>query len=327
MNCENCNQQLDLTDSFCDNCGTPAPKVAVHPDTEVSIRVGEFPVASAPPPPTASVTVLAAAQVASHPPESRTLVAPPPLPPPPASAAPAMRPRTAPATDPLAPRFRLAQDEHVLKTYEAVVLRPGFFRRTRGRGTLYVTDARVVFYAMVFPRGTQRQSWLLQQTKLEDISGLHADVSRKVSLGLLVLTVLFGLATIGTLLTLLLPLTVLFAILAVLAAALMMWDAARRGSVNVNIQARGYNASSITFGHLGGERYLDQLVRYLFFPLLFFIRFYAAADVATGDPGRDADQLLHELGALILDLQTRGTMAYSYWGITQDEGVRAVDAQ
>jgi hypothetical protein len=200
-------------------------------------------------------------------------------------------------------------------------------RRTRGHGTLYVTDARVVFYAMVYPRGTQRQSWLLQQTKLEDISGLHADVSRKVSLGLLVLTVFFGLATIGTLLTLLLPLTVLFAILTVLAAALMMWDAARRGSVNVNIQARGYNASSITFGHLGGERYFDQLVRYLFFPFLFFVRFYAAGDVATGDPGRDADQLLHELGALILDLQTRGTMAYSYWGITQDEGVRAVDAQ
>jgi hypothetical protein len=241
--------------------------------------------------------------------------------------APPARPRTAPAADPLAPRFRLAQDEHVLKTYEAVVLRPGFLRRTRGHGALYVTDARVVFYAMVYPRGTQRQSWLLQQTKLEDISGLHADVSRKVSLGLLVLTVLFGLATIGTLLTLLLPLTVLFAIFTILAAALMMWDAARRGSVNVQIQARGYNASSITFGHLGGEGYLDQLVRYLFFPLLFFIRFYAAGDVATGDPGRDADQLLHELGALILDLQTRGTMAYSYWGITQDEGIRAVDAQ
>jgi hypothetical protein len=308
MNCENCKQQLDPTDSFCDSCGTPVPKAVAIPDTEVSIRVGEFPVASAAPPPEASVTVITPAPVANQTPAP---VAPPARPPTPQA------PRTAAAPDRLAPRFRLAQDEHVLKTYEAVVLRPGFLRRMRGHGALYVTDARVVFYAMVYPRGTQRQSWLLQQTKLEDISGLHADVSRKVSLGLLVVTVFFALATIGTLLTLLLPLTVLFAILTVLAAALMMWDAARRGSVNVNIQARGYNASSITFGHLGSERFLDQMVRYLFFPFLFFIRFYAADDVAKGDPGRDADQMLHELGALILDLQTRGTMAYSHWGITE----------
>jgi hypothetical protein len=309
MNCENCGQQIDSSDLFCDNCGSPVARTADQVDSSGEILLGGAPTVDAPVTPAAPVRVVPAPEVAS--PASATTV----------------RRQGAAAADPQAPRFRLAQDEHVLKTYEAVVLRPGLLRRKRGHGTLYVTDARVVFYAWVYPRGTQRQSWLLQQTKLEDISGLHADVSRRVSLGLLVLTAFFGLATLGTLFTLLLPLTLLFAILTVLCAALMMWDAARRGSVNVTIQARGYNASSIVFGHLGGERFFDQLMRYLFFPILFFVRFYGAGDVATGDPGPDADQLLHELGALILDLQTRGTMSYPHWGITEAATVRAVDAQ
>jgi hypothetical protein len=307
-NCAQCDRQLDPADLFCDNCGSAVTRNAEPADSGGAILLGEAP--AIPPP----VTVM-------PPPErvnpALTLASP----------APTLTRQADTAAGSQAPRFRLAQDEHVLKTYEAVVLRPGLLRRRRGHGTLYVTDARVVFYAWVYPKGTQRQSWLLQQTKLEDISGLYADVSRRVSLGLLVLTAFFGLATLGTLVTLLLPLTVVFAILTVLCAALMMWDAARRGSVNVTIQARGYNASSIAFGHLGGERFFDQMVRYLFFPILFFVKSYGAGDVATGDPGPDADQLLHELGALILDLQTRGTMSYPHWGITETVGARAVEAQ
>jgi hypothetical protein len=308
-NCARCDRQLDPSDLFCDGCGSPVTRTEKPADSPGTILLGEAPAAGVP--------VTQAAPGTGMPPLELTNPAP---------ATGGWRQADA-AAGSQAPRFRLAQDEHVLKTYEAVVLRPGLLRRRRGHGTLYVTDARVVFYALVYPRGTQRQSWLLQQTKLEDISGLHADVSRRVSLGLLVLTAFFGLATIGTLVTLVLPLTLLFAILTVLCAALMMWDAARRGSVNIEIQARGYNASSIRFGHLGGERFFDQMVRYLFFPILFFVKFYGAGDVAAGDPGADADQLLHELGALILDLQTRGTMSYPHWGITEAVGARAVDAQ
>ena len=55
----------------------------------------------------------------------------------------------------------------------------------------------MVFYAQVYPRGTQKASWIFQQTKLEDISGLSANVSRRISLGLVVLTLACGLATLG----------------------------------------------------------------------------------------------------------------------------------
>jgi hypothetical protein len=213
-----------------------------------------------------------------------------------------------------APRFRLAVDEAILKTYEAVQLTPGLFRRKRGQGTLYVTDARVVFYAWVYPRGTQREGWLLAQTKLEDISGLYAFVSRRISAGLLMLTILFGLATIGTLIPLFLIGTFLFAILTVLSAFLLFWDASRRGDVGVVIASRENGTSPISFGHGTRKGFADALIpRFIF-------RAYSAADVLRGDPAEDADRLIHELGALILDLQTRGKMAYPHWGITDVSG-------
>jgi hypothetical protein len=221
--------------------------------------------------------------------------------------------------------FRLAHGEQVLKAYDVVALRTGLFKRQRGHGTLYVTDARVIFYAQVYPRGTQKASWLFQQTKLEDVSGLSANVSRRVSLGLVVLTLFCGLATLVTLVSLLLPLTFLFAILTVALAVGVVRDAQRRGDVGVLINSRENDNSPIAFGHLPEQRgFLDTLGRLLIFPIALFLRSYSANDVVAGDPADHANDLLHELGALIIDLQTRGTMAYPEWNITVPAGAVGV---
>jgi hypothetical protein len=218
--------------------------------------------------------------------------------------------------------FRLAAGEQVLKEYDVVTLRTGLFKRQRGHGTLYVTDARVVFYAQVYPRGTQKASWLFQQTKLEDISGLFANVSRRLSLGLVVLTLAFTLLTIGTLLTIvLIPLAVIFAIITAILVIALVRDSSRRGDVGVVISSRENAYSPIAFGHLPRERgFLDTLGRLLIFPIALFLRSYSALDVVAGDPGDNASELLHELGALIIDLQTRGTMAYPDWNIAVPVG-------
>jgi hypothetical protein len=237
--------------------------------------------------------------------------------------------RTAPVGPPVAttsfgaqragqPRFRLAADETVLKAYEAVQLRTGLFRRKRGQGTLFVTDARVVFYAWVFPRGTQRASWLLQQTKLEDISGLSAYVTRRFSLFLLLLTLIFGAAAVAALVVHYVPEAIAAVVLAVLCMFFLFWDASRRGSVQVVISSRESDNSPIGFGH--GPRSGLGVFRRVFRPVMFFFPAYTAFDVMVGDPAEDADKLLHELGALILDLQTRGKMAYPHWGITVAAG-------
>jgi hypothetical protein len=213
------------------------------------------------------------------------------------------------------PQFHLAQDERVLKTYEVVQLRPGLLRRKRGQGTLYVTDARVVFYAWVYKRGTQRESWILQQTRLEDISGLAAYVTRRISLGLLVLSLAFGFAALASLVTLAVPLFVLFGIVAALCVGLLIWDASRRGTVGVTIYSRDDGHSPISFGRGPRVGLADRIVRMLMFPILIFFPAYNAWDVVDGDPAEDADQMLHELGALVLDLQTHGHLAHPHWGI------------
>lgn len=207
-------------------------------------------------------------------------------------------PPTVVQQDPRQAPFRLAYDETILKTYEAVVVRTLIFKRIRGWGTLYVTDARVVFHAIVNPRGTMRASRLVQQTKLEDISGLSVSVQRRLSLLLIVLTAFFTLGFIGALLSHNGGGAVVSLIVAGVFGFLLVADARNRGKVAVTIKSRENDNSPIGFGY--GARLSGR----------------SAYDLLRGKPGRDADLLVHELGALILDLQTRGTTAYDHWGIT-----------
>jgi hypothetical protein len=81
----------------------------------------------------------------------------------------------------------MGDGENLLKSHRAVRLRS----TKRGEGTLYVTDSRIVFMRAQ-GRGAQRASAIVQQTSLEDITGLSAFVSRRVSPVLIVLIVLLG---------------------------------------------------------------------------------------------------------------------------------------
>jgi hypothetical protein len=58
-------------------------------------------------------------------------------------------------------------------------------------------------------------------------------------------------------------------------------------------------------------------MRFLFFPALLFFRSRTAFDVLLGRPGEDSSAIIAELGALIMDLQTRGTLAGGYWQVGQ----------
>lgn len=296
MTCAKCGQQVDQADSFCGYCGAPAAAPAGN--SAGGIVLERSPVA--PPPPAGPGQLGAFRQVA------------------PPSA----------ARDSQPAMFRLAYDESVLKTYKTVQLRTGPFKRKRGEGTLFVTSTRVVFYASVEPRAAQRASWLLQQTRLEEISGMSVLVSRRLSPGLLMLTIFFALAAFGTLLTVvLIPLTFLFVILAVISLIFLVKDAASRGSIGVSIHSRENGHSPINVGHGQSAGSVGMLGRVFLWPILLFIPTYSAIDVAFGSPAEDAARLVHELGALIIDLQTRGTMAYEHWGIDVDpERVRSAGA-
>ena len=195
--------------------------------------------------------------------------------------------------------------------YRAVQLRSA----KRGEGTLFVTDARLVFYARAEGRGAQRESAIVQQTKLQDITGMSAFVSRRVSLILLILIVLFGLGAIGSLLARdVLGIVFCLAIVAI-CLVVMAGGSAQRGRAGVTIHSQATHASPIGFGTWSEYRNpLATLLSAILSPLLIFMRSQTAFDVLVGRPGLDSDLLISELGALILDLQTRGTLSLDHWG-------------
>jgi hypothetical protein len=202
----------------------------------------------------------------------------------------------------------LGADEVIWKQYRVARLRT----KERGEGTLYVTDSRVVFYARAKGRGTQRASMLVQQTKLEDITGLAAYVSRRISFGLIFLTFVCALGLIASLLAQNTAGIVIWIILTAGCAAALMAGAAVRGGVGVVIHSRATEASPISFGNFRAQH---GLIGSILRPFLAIFGASTAFDVLEGFPGQDSRQVIEELGALILDLQTRGSLAAEHWSV------------
>jgi hypothetical protein len=205
--------------------------------------------------------------------------------------------------------IRLGDGERVLRQYRAVQLRS----RKRGEGTLYVTDARIVFFARASGRGTQRASSLVQQTRLQDVCGLEAFISRRTNLLLLLFTAVTGLATLESLFRWNFGQFIVFFLLTGIALLAIFSGAAERGRAGVRIHAR-QSENSMGYGAFENRRSkLETVFTLLIFPLLLLLRAQTAFDVQFGRPGDDSDQLIAELGALVLDLQTRGELAAAYW--------------
>jgi hypothetical protein len=284
MNCTSCGEVV--TGNFCDTCGTAVetrrpPDLAEDLQPQVADDTAAWPSALDPSAPAATAQVRTTAT---------------------ATAGPGRLPNSP---------VLLCQNEHVLRVYRAVQLRSA----NRGEGTLYVTDARVVFYARAAGRGAQRESAIVQQTKLQDITGIQAFVSRRISMLLLALIVLFGLGAIFSLLAR--DVLGIVICLAVVAACLLVISggAGQRGRAGVRIHSLATQATPISFGTFNVySNPFMMLLSAMINPLLLFIRAYTAFDVLVGRPGRDSDLLISELGALIMDLQTRGTLSLDHWG-------------
>jgi hypothetical protein len=224
-----------------------------------------------------------------------------------ASSPPAVTGKTLPGTPLL-----LGDGEVLWRQYRVSQLRS----REKGEGTLYVTDLRVVFYARAKGRGTQRGSALVQQTKVGDVTGLTAYVSRRLSLGWLFVTAWLALFFLGSLFAKNVALILLFALLTGGAVALLVSGAAKRGSVGVKIHSNATDTSPIGFGQFSEQRGLfGAIFGTMFQPFLALLGVHTAFDVLLGFPGQDAELVIAELGALIFDVQSRGSVAESHWGI------------
>ena len=320
MNCPHCKQRIDELSSFCDSCGADLtdgqdrnPATGTAPASETPVR----PVVTGPPgmgPAVLAPGPVAQTRLPEEPlgrwPSDRPVTGPANTTPEPASRLPGPAVVASPPVLPGSP-IRLSQQERVLRQYAAVQLRS----RSKGEGTLYVTDSRVIFYATAKGRGTQRGSMLMQQTNVADITGVTAFTSRRISLGLIFLTALFALFTVSTLLVA--PVfALLWLIATVVCVIALIGGAARRGSTGVTIFSRNDGSSPINFGTFGAQRgWIGSLAQTFGGPFLAVFGVFTVFDVLVGHPGQDSYQIITELGALILDLQTRGDLAYEYYGI------------
>ena len=301
MNCKTCGEVLSAASRFCDVCRTPIELSSVQQaeDARAETSTAHSPWRASPAGTATADPVLAGT---ASPASTTTQMAPG------GAAAPGVAARL-----PGAPVV-MCDGEQVLRVYRAVQLR----NAKRGDGTLYVTDARVVFYARAQGRGAQRASALVQQTRLQDITGLAAFVSRRISPVLLVLTVLFALLAVLGIIDHNVSAVIVSLIIAGICIAAIAGGAAERGRAGVTIHSMATQVSPITFGTFSTYRNpLEAFLSTFFSPLQVFFRAHTAFDVLVGRPGEDSDKLISELGALILDQQTRGTLSAERWSLGQ----------
>jgi hypothetical protein len=295
MNCPECGGVIDSPQRFCDDCGAQVIAVQQAETTGTAVPV---PVLSPPPvvPPAAAPATSAATPIPVTP-----------------IAATELTPRTLPGTP-----IRLADGERIWRQYHVSKLATA----KQGEGVLYVTDARVVYYARARGRGTQRPSALVQQTKIEHITGVQAYVSKRLSLLLVALSGFFGLLAVVSLFGKFVLPAIVFLALTALCVTILVVEGAKRGSVGVTIYSRAAGPSPIHFGRYGRRGFIgasSSLSR----PLLALFGVFTAFDVLLGFPGPDAETVIAELGALILDLQTRGDLAAEHWVAAPAGGVAA----
>ena len=210
----------------------------------------------------------------------------------------------------------LGYQERILRQYAAVQLR----NRAHGEGILYVTDSRVVFYAKAKGRGTQRGSTLIQQTNVADITGMTAYVSRRVSLVLFFLASVFFVLGLFTLFFTP-PLAIVWFILATICVIALVSGAANvvvPGSLSVPATM---GTARFRLGRLFQTRrgFIGSLTQAFGAPFFSVFGIFTVFDVLDGYPGRDSSQIISELGALILDIQTRGDLAYEHYGVDRGQ--------
>jgi hypothetical protein len=296
VNCASCGSVIVAGQKFCDTCGAtvnPAETARTGPAALAGNGYGVSPPGDA--------------RYGASPPGDARYGAPPPGNASYGVPAPGDVISTLPGTP-----IVLGDGEVLWRQYNAVQLRT----RAQGEGAMFVTDTRVVLYARAKGRGTQRPSSLVQQVKLEHVTGVTAAVSRRISLGLMIFTLLVGLATLGLLAQGNFPLAILFAAVTAFCAWRLAVGAANRGAVGVVIQA-GAQGQPIVFGQTGRRGAIARLIKLLLPASLYrILGVFTAEDVLDeGVPGEDSDKLIAELGALIFDLQTRGNLADTHWGV------------
>jgi hypothetical protein len=150
---------------------------------------------------------------------------------------------------------------------------------------------------------------------------VSAYVTHRISLGWFVLAVFTGLWLLGSVLLQALVWVIFWGALFAGTVWMLVRGAARKGSVGVQIQASSSEQSPLAFGQFGEQRgFFGALVHSMISPVLGLLGVYTAFDVLLGFPGEDAEKVVAEIGALVFDMQARGSLAAARWGVPAEHG-------
>ena len=179
---------------------------------------------------------------------------------------------------------RLAEEECVVKEYRATTRRTWW---SKADGYLVVTNRRILFVGEGHTK--VGRSILIREVQLPDVSGVSSYYDNRLSIAYLMWA-----ASVGVMIIELARIHIGYILLSILPAWLV-WKAVRK-TIMLIIHSRSMDQSPVAL--------VPAQSRFL------FIR---AERAVMGMPGPDTELLVSEIGALILDLQTRGNLAVEAW--------------
>jgi hypothetical protein len=192
--------------------------------------------------------------------------------------------------------------------------------RATGTGWLYVTDSRLMFVANMQHRGGRRRSFLVQETQIQHITGMSAYVSRSFSIWTVVLVGLLGLLGLTALGNGAVGIGLVFFAFTAIGVLLILQGFAHRGTVGLLVHSGATQASPLGFGEVG-ETSRWSFLRSLMGPFGMLFASRGAHELLVALPGPNAEQVILELGALVADMQSKGNLAGTHWGV--EGGVQA----
>ena len=196
----------------------------------------------------------------------------------------------------------LGEGERLWRTYPILHFRPF---RPRARGTLYVTDSRIVLHAKA--NKLTGRTMLLEETRLESVTGFGSYIDR-------------GLGLFGTLLVIIVLVYSVHSLISgnriigavvLLITAVVVFVTYYYGRMGLRVYTQGTTPGSINFRNFGQGSIRSVLGS--FGVILAAIGGVQAVDVLYCFPEHDVYEVISELGALVFDLNRKGTLSGTQW--------------
>lgn len=213
----------------------------------------------------------------------------------------------------------LALGETVWRSYQVTKLRSV----SQGRGMLYLTNIRLIFHARSTAR--RRKSTLVMETKVSRITGVRTYVTQRISWSALFLAVVIfllgigGVSSGGVSYVGVTVVGVVLILIGVILAIAVIAGLGGHGAVTVQVYSEQESPSPVSFGNAwaaDGGGFFRGIIRSFSSPIGMFTSLFGAHDAfdfLLGNPGPDALQVASELGAIVADLQTKGSLAATHW--------------